>query len=224
MPTKDSLRVEPRVSLRDMTAGRLREAIHQGLLTPNVRLSERDLSDRMGVSRSSIREAIQHLELEGLLFRSKNKGIYVAEITAEQARQIYQIREALEPVVARSFAERATQSDIAEMREALDEIRTATTAGQPYAYVKAHRRYFDTIYSNSGNEIAREILQSLDSRIAYLRMITFEQSTDEHSELSVTLLAEILDAVAAGRQDEVGVKVFQTVTRSAAFCIDVLSE
>src|SRR5262245_22656466 len=84
-------------TLRDLTTDKLREAIMTQRFKPGQHLVERDLCEQTGVSRSSVREALRHLEAEGLVERRGNRGLFVASITADEARQIYEVRAAIEP-------------------------------------------------------------------------------------------------------------------------------
>ena len=95
-------------TLRDLTTDKLREAIMAQRFKPGQHLVERDLCEQTGVSRSSVREALRHLEAEGLVERRGNRGLFVASITPDEARQIYEVRAAIEPEMARLFAARAT--------------------------------------------------------------------------------------------------------------------
>src|SRR5262245_15967672 len=88
--------VRDRPTLRELTAEKLRDAILSSRLQPGQRLVERDLCEQTGVSRSSVREALRHLEAEGLIERQGPRGLFVASITPEEARQIYEVRAAIE--------------------------------------------------------------------------------------------------------------------------------
>src|SRR5437762_11248559 len=129
--TTDSLRViQNTPTLREMTTDRLREAILSMHFKPNERLVERDLCDQTGVSRTSVREALRHLESEGLVERRPNKGLYVTAITVEEARQIYEVRGALEPALGRLFTQRATERDLNALAATLKKIDKAIAARQ----------------------------------------------------------------------------------------------
>lgn len=217
------MKVSHRQTLRQMTEDRLREAIQSGVLSPGQKLSERDLSSQMGVSRSSIREAIQGLESEGLLFRSRAKGIFVGECTLEQARQIYEIRAALEPIVARAFVRQVTKLQIKELDETLAHIRECVANRDSYGYVRAHAKFFEIIFSNSGNEIATDFLRTLSSRIARLRMLTFGISDAARQSGSIALLAQIIEAASDHDETRIAHIMEKLIARSAEFCENVMS-
>ncbi|MBC7303682.1 MAG: GntR family transcriptional regulator [Nocardia sp.] len=83
-------------STAEMIADRLREAIMRGTLAPGAQLGEADLATSFGVSRGPVREAMQRLVQEGLLFSIRNRGIFVIELTTDDVIDIYRARTALE--------------------------------------------------------------------------------------------------------------------------------
>src|SRR5262245_39749221 len=78
-------------TLRELTTAKLRDAILSLHFKPNQHLVERELCEKTGVSRTSVREALRHLEAEGLVERRGNRGLFVASVTAEEAQQIYEV-------------------------------------------------------------------------------------------------------------------------------------
>src|SRR6185437_16724681 len=98
-------------SLTDRVTAQLRDAILQLRLPPGQRLVERDLAESSGASRTCVRAALQRLGSEGLVVRSPSGMLSVAAISPEEARQIYDVRAALESAMARQFVVRATDAD-----------------------------------------------------------------------------------------------------------------
>src|SRR5258706_54138 len=94
---------------------KLREAILSLRLAPGTRLVERDMVDRLGVSRTGVRTALQALEAEGLVVRGRRGVFAVASVSRDEAQQIYEVRAALEPAMARLFVERATPAQVAAL-------------------------------------------------------------------------------------------------------------
>src|SRR5208282_6157425 len=90
---------------RERTVAALRQSILDLHFEPGQRLIERELCEMTGVSRTSLREAIRYLEAEGLVQTIPNRGMVVATVTLEDARQIYQLRGAIEALACRLFAE-----------------------------------------------------------------------------------------------------------------------
>src|SRR5438552_16463065 len=84
------------VTLRQQVLEVLRGAILNFQFKPGDRLIERELCEMTGVSRTSVREALRHLESEGLVQNLPNKGPMVATVTADEAREIFEVRRVLE--------------------------------------------------------------------------------------------------------------------------------
>jgi len=210
-------------TLRELTAERLREGILTMHFRPNQRLVERDLCEQTGVSRTSVREALRHLESEGLVERRPNKGLYVTAITVDEARQIYEVRGALEPVLGRLFTQRATERDLNALAATLKKIDKAIAAKHVRGHVEALDDFYNVLLIGSGNEVARRFLQTLRVRITYLRSLTAAKADLARKRETLRLMREIVEA--AGRRD--GDKVARLcatfVERSAAFALQVLS-
>jgi DNA-binding GntR family transcriptional regulator len=118
------------VSLTEETHRRLRADIIEGRIRPNVHLVANDLAERLEISRTPVREALQLLASEGLVAATK-RGFVVREHTSDEIRQIYEVRAALEEMAARIVAERASADQIraierigAHRRTAVDDARS----------------------------------------------------------------------------------------------------
>src|SRR5882672_4452774 len=97
IPTATGMRVvRNTVTLRQQVLEVLRGAILNFQFKPGDRLIERELCEMTGVSRTSVREALRHLESEGLVQNLPNKGPMVATVTGEEAREIFEVRRVLE--------------------------------------------------------------------------------------------------------------------------------
>jgi DNA-binding GntR family transcriptional regulator len=209
-------------SLRELTVKKLREAILAGHLAPGERLVQQDLCDRTGVSRTCVREALQQLEAEGLVERSPTKGHLVASISPAEARQIYEIRAALEPAMARLFVERATAGQAAQLRGVADSIETAIRAGDMKRYVEGLAEFYAVLLSGAGNEIGRRFLSTLHARITYLRRVTAERAEPERRLETLRLLRTIVEAAKAKDAAAIAARCHEFVMRSARFALAVL--
>ena len=90
----------------------LRRAIIEGRLAPGARLTERELTEMMGVSRTVIREALRQLETEGLIANVPNKGPVVRALSLAEAKDLYTIRAVLEGLAARLFVQNAGDVEV----------------------------------------------------------------------------------------------------------------
>jgi DNA-binding GntR family transcriptional regulator len=222
--TTDALRVtKDTPTLRELTAERLREAILNLHFKPNERLVERDLCQQTGVSRTCVREALRHLESEGLVERRPNKGLYVTAITLEEARQIYEVRGALEPALGRLFAARASERDLRALSQALEHIEKAISGKSVRIHVQALDEFYDVLLRGSGNEVARRFLHTLRARITYLRTLTATKADPVRKRETLALMRAIAEAAARRDGDQVGRRCADFVERSASFALQVLS-
>ena len=99
--------------LRDVVFQTLRQAILYGELKPGERLMEIKLANRLGVSRTPVREAIRMLELEGLVVMEPRKGAHVAKITEKDLNDVLEVRMGLEELVVQFASKRITESKCA---------------------------------------------------------------------------------------------------------------
>lgn len=194
-PVEDILeKIEARPqTLRQIALDRVRDAIMEGQIAPGERLVERTLGDRLGVSRSVIREVIRNLESEGLV-ENTAAGPRLSTITPEQARQIYEIRMQLESSAVAACADLASAKTVAQLREALAAIGAAHQAKNPVDALRASTHFYEIIFETGGHDIAWEIVQRLNSRISQMRAMTL--SVVGRQAAGLQRLTRIVDAIA----------------------------
>jgi DNA-binding GntR family transcriptional regulator len=165
-----SLRVpRSKTTLRQQVLEVLRRAILEFHFKPGDRLIERELCDLVGVSRTSVREALRHLESEGLVQNLPNKGPVVAKVTREDAQALYEVREALEGLAARLFTERATAKQVADLQAALARLTAAFGEGDIRSIVGEATGFYDVLLEGCGNATIRDLIRSLQARVVFLR-------------------------------------------------------
>lgn len=103
----------------------LRQAIHLGQLKPGQRLVDSELADALQVSRATVREALRLLESKGLVVNKHRRGSYVAELTTEDLRDIYNFRSLLETHAVRLGAQIATPQELDALQRLIDELHEA---------------------------------------------------------------------------------------------------
>jgi len=109
-------RIVKQSSLREAVLPYLRQAILAGELAPGTRLSESDIARRLGVSRSPVREAIAHLEQEGLVVRHPNRGAFVTEVLTSRAiSELAGLRNLLETFAIRLLGKRVAEDDVRDL-------------------------------------------------------------------------------------------------------------
>lgn len=157
-------------SVHEYIVATLRRAIVDGEYVPGQRLVEADMQVRLGVSRPAVREALRQLEAEKLVTSTPFKGTSVAEITWEEAEEIYEVRELLEGHATFRFATRAKQSDLSRLNAAAADFDAAMLEPAPQQrLVNAAHVFFDIILEGSGSRVIWDVLRGLSARISLLR-------------------------------------------------------
>lgn len=219
------LRVAPETSsLRERTTEALRNAILSLHFAPGEKLVERRLCDETGVSRTCVREALRHLEAEGLVQRVPNRGMFVARLTVDEARQIYEVRAALEASMVRSFVERASDSQVKSLEKALQRVATAAFKPNVVAYSNTLVELTNVILAGADNELASQVLGRLRARMTYLRVITARAASREQREGTIAALTAVFEAIAARDADTAERLLKAYVARSASFALRLLKE
>lgn len=211
-------------TLRELTTTKLRQAILSLHFKPDQHLVERELCAETGVSRTSVREALRQLEAEGLVERRGNRGLFVSSLTPEEARQVYEVRAALEPEMARLFAERAIPRDLKALEAAFRDLEKAGQSRNVRSYVDAYDRFYDVLLHGSGNELARNFLRTLRARITFLRTITTEEADAAYRQETVGLMRQIHDAALARDGEQLARRCRSFVLRSARFADTILRQ
>src|SRR6187551_473798 len=132
-----SMRVQRQApQVRTQVAEILRQAIRDMRFQPGQRLIERELVELTGVSRTSVREALRELAAEGLVTAIPNRGTIVTSVSAEEARQLYEVRSSLEALAGRLFVEHASPAQRKALARALERVEKLVAKGQPILAAK----------------------------------------------------------------------------------------
>jgi DNA-binding GntR family transcriptional regulator len=160
--------------IRDQIAAILRTAIINLDFKPGQVLIERELCERTGASRPSVREALRQLEAEGLVESKNGRGTVVRELTPYEIENVYEIRAELEGLGARLFSERASDEQRSELRAALAQLSTATAAGLGHSadILTAQARFYRAVFMGAANPLLEQLVQGLQVRVAQLRATT----------------------------------------------------
>jgi DNA-binding GntR family transcriptional regulator len=179
--------------LREQAVKVLRERIVRGELRAGERLKERILVEDLQVSRTVVREALRQLESERLIRIEPQVGPLVAELSADQARQLYEVRAALEATAAMLAARNRTDAELRELRVKLEGIETSLTPLDEL--LTAKRAFYAALIRASHNEIIGEQLDGVQARISQLRRVTLTRPDRGGSMISE--LRAVVDAIAA---------------------------
>ena len=156
--------------LRDVVFNTLRTSILTGELKPGERLMEIHLADKLGVSRTPIREAIRKLELEGLVTMIPRRGAEVAQITEKNLRDVLEVRRALDALAVELACERITEDELAELKKACENFELETKRGNANQVAQADVELHDIILKASGNERLMQMISKLSQQMYRYRL------------------------------------------------------
>jgi len=161
--------------LRDVVFNTLRQAILTGELKPGERLMEIHLANKLGVSRTPIREAIRKLELEGLVTMIPRRGAEVAQITEKSLQDVLEVRSSLDALCAELACERISDDEIAELEAACRAFEEATKTKDTRAIAAADVALHDIIVRATGN---RRLVQLVNNLAEQMYRYRFEYIKD----------------------------------------------
>jgi DNA-binding GntR family transcriptional regulator len=210
------------ITLRQQVLEVLRNAILSFQFRPGDRLIERELCEMTGVSRTSVREALRHLESEGLVQNLPNKGPMVATVTSAEARQIYEVRRVLEGLAARLFAERAGAAERAALDAAMAALERAFASADIHDILKATTAYYDVVLSGCGNEVIRRLIGLLQARVTFLRATSL--SEPGRAPESLAEMQRLSGALKSGRPDQAEAASTAHVERATAAVLAALQK
>ena len=174
----------------------LRSDIVSSTLPPGSRLVESALCARFGVSRPVIREALRQLDAEGLVETLPNQGAIVAELTLQDAQDLYELRAALESLAAELFAERASAKDREDLGKAYVALAKAVAKKGLVDELKRKDHFYDVLFRGAGNRAIRATLLGAHARVQMLRSLSMQ--SPGRGEASLAELRDLTDAAVAG--------------------------
>lgn len=151
--------------LRDVVFNTLRQAILTGDLKPGERLMEMHLADKLGVSRTPIREAIHKLELEGLVTIIPRRGAEVAQITEKSMNDVLEVRRALDALCAELACDRISEKELDDLKAACDHFELTTHTQDLKKIAQADVALHDIIVQATGNQRLIQLINNLSEQM-----------------------------------------------------------
>ncbi len=184
----------------------LRRRILSGELRQGQPISQEQLATELGVSTTPLREALRRLDAEGLVAIDAHRNARVTELSAEEARSLYEVREQMDPLAAKLAATRRSEADIAAIRAALKGLEPLTPSADVDSLL-VHRAFHRSIYTASHNTLLMSLLEGLWDKADRYRQLRLQAGPDspedqarvkeEHSAIAEAVIAG--DARAAER-------------------------
>ena len=180
---QDNLQIQMNdfLPLRDVVFNTLRQAILTGDLKPGERLMEIHLANKLGVSRTPIREAIRKLELEGLVTMIPRRGAEVAQITEKSMNDVLEVRRSMDALCVELACERISEEELQELDGACDAFAEAVKTKDIRRIAQADVALHDIIVQATGNRRLVQLINNLSEqmyryRFEYLKDISRHQS------------------------------------------------
>jgi GntR family transcriptional regulator, trigonelline degradation regulator len=218
---EQSLKIVPQ-PVRRQVEDALREAIVTGRFVPGDHLPDRLLCEAFGTSRSVVREAVRLLEAEGLIVVYPNRGPFVAPLSVEEAREIYEVRAALESLAGEGFARHASAAQRAALRAVYEELRNRGAAETRQTLLDMKRRFYDILSQGCGNAYAARMLDRLLCRNAQLRATSL--SSPDRLPRTIAEIGDIIEAIENRNPAAAAAACRRHVEQAAAVALAILAE
>jgi DNA-binding GntR family transcriptional regulator len=178
---------------KDLVFSNLREMIISGYFRPGENLSEREIAEKLGVSRTPVREAFQRLEQEGIVIYTPKKGVTVPSFNTEQLKHIYHVREHMEGLSARLLAEKKAIHVVKEMRE---NVELASKENDVKQQAMINGKFHQLMAEGTENPYLISIFQTLRSQIGLIRSTSL--SYQDRLKTNLVEHLQICDAIESG--------------------------
>jgi DNA-binding GntR family transcriptional regulator len=209
--TAEPLASLDRSTLRERALDALRYAITSGQYRPGDHLGEVELAGHLGVSRGTVREALRHLQQEGLVTAGARGMLRVRSHTATEIRELFQVRAALEGLAVRLIIDSPKrEAAVAALRQAVSELDG--THRDFIAHVDADMAFHLRLCELSGNSMLTTAWQQLAGRI---RVTIMARGEAQSTLMSGSYHAPIVDAIEAGDAEQVGRVLQEHMDRAA---------
>lgn len=186
--------------LHEEVVGRIRAILLDGEIPPGARIPERDLCDRLQISRTPLREALKVLAAEGLVQLLPNRGSRAAKLTDKDMRDLFEVCQGLEALAGELACERIADSEIAEIATAHAAMVQHHREGDLIQYYRCNRAIHEAIVTAADNPVLAGLYGSVTARIRRARYVT--PMTAQRWALAVQEHEAILNALQ--RRDGIG--------------------
>jgi DNA-binding GntR family transcriptional regulator len=178
----------------------IRQAIYRGELKPRERVIEEDVAKQLKCSRGPVREALLRLERDGLIVTVGRRGTFIRDISAESIEVIFSMRGKLEALCVRYLRERLTPEIEATLREALENMKTASKKDDE-AFLAADMSFHQTIWKLSHRATLENSLSKIMNPFIFMLARAYSNQTStavrykEHAQYLETILTEPISKV-----------------------------
>lgn len=168
--TKFNINTNEYLPLRDVVFNTLRDAILTGKLVPGERLMENQLAEKLGVSRTPVREALRMLELENLVELVPRKGAQVLDMSEKDIINILEVRSALEGLATSVACKKMTKEDLQQLKNMEVDFEKAVAENDVEHFVDIDEDFHDLIFAATENDKLINIFRNLRIQLYRYRM------------------------------------------------------
>lgn len=185
----DNIHSISRPSLHEELVERLQQMISEGVLAAGDKVPERELCEKLGVSRTPMREALKVLAADGLLVLEPNRGARVRAITMKELEEAFPVMGAFEALAGELACQHITEAQLKRLRQSHDHMMRCFEERDMSGYFKFNQSIHEIIMEAAGNETLSTMHQSLASRIRRTRYLAnmsadrWQKAVDEHAEI-----------------------------------------
>lgn len=189
---------------------------------PDYMLSEQQLGNELGISRTPIREALRRLAIDKLIQILPRKGAFVTHVEIKQYLHLLDLRHQIERFAATRAAKRRTEEQAKHMRDLIRELREGSTAPDQAVFVYSDKAYKDLIVEATGNPFIGGIIAPMHAHSRRFWYYHRNQWSSREAELAIERHLKVMEAVAAGDEDASDVAVQELFEYLEAFALRVL--
>lgn len=212
-PAHETIGILRENSLSMLAHRELKRRIITGEIAAGAKLNEADIALALGVSRGPVREAFLALDQAGLVRVEKNRGVFVREISLEEADEIYEVRAALEGMIGRLAARHIIDDEIAQLRGIVKKMTALDKSRKADAYFALNVEFHDVLARATRNNAMLVNYQRVINELDLYRRETISRST-ENIPVSTREHVAIVEAVTAGDEKRAATLMFDHVMQS----------
>ena len=195
MVTQPTIGLLQKHSLPSLVRREIERRILSGELAPGAKLIEADLAAGLGVSRGPVREAFRALEQASLVRTEKNRGVFVRQVSLEEANEIYEVRAALEGLVGRLAARRIRPTQLERIRAVVKKMHAVGRRRDAAAYYPLNVEFHELLIETTGNRALQANYRRIVNELELYRRETISRSA-ENIPVSIHEHEAIVNAVA----------------------------
>ncbi|MEM7301303.1 MAG: FCD domain-containing protein [Pseudomonadota bacterium] len=187
----------------------IEDMIVSGELLAGDRINESTLAERLGISRGPIREACRSLEQAGLLTSKTNRGMYVREVSLDEAQELYELRGAVAGLAGELIVKRASTEDIDDLKRLVDQMQDAAGEGATEKYYKLNLQFHNDLVRAARNGALEDTYRKIVNQLHLLRRRGLVQegnllvSNAEHRAIVTALAARDTETAALALRQHV---------------------